>query len=242
MDDSARLRSGRNFDRELTEKALYMRCQAYLSQVKSRLLTLTIYGVNNSKNLLKTEIEERKRIEAELREKTVQLEELNKQLEASAVTDHLTQIYNRLYFDKAIEREIARYKRYGNSLSLILFDIDHFKHVNDSLGHHAGDRVLQTMAILVKQSLRKSDVFARWGGEEFIILLPESNVLQGLLVAEKLREKIATSTILEERKITCSFGVTEFRTDESYESFAKRADTALYEAKNTGRNRTVYLQ
>ena len=170
-----------------------------------------------------------------------ELHSKSKQLEFKATHDFLTQINNRQYFNNILKEEILRVNRYNNNLSLIMFDIDHFKVINDTFGHETGDTVLIELTRLVRVYLRNSDLFARYGGEEFMILLRESTKENAFKVANKLREKIEEYQILKDKnhKVTCSFGVTEFIKTETDKSFIKRVDEALYEAKESGRNKVV---
>jgi diguanylate cyclase (GGDEF)-like protein len=157
--------------------------------------------------------------------------------------DALTRIFNRRYFNEALEREFNRSKRYGRALSLIAFDVDNFKRVNDTYGHLTGDNVLRQIAAAVRPRLRREDVFARTGGEEFGVLLPEIGLDGARTTAEKVR-RIVESTPLkhEQGEIPCtvSLGVVTLGADETtVEELYKRADTRLYEAKEAGRNRVI---
>ena len=169
------------------------------------------------------------------------LEELNRTLAEQNRIDALTGIYNRGYFNTKLEAEISKSRRYGNPLSVILLDIDHFKAVNDTFGHLAGDTVLRDFAELVQCNIRKTDTFARWGGEEFIVLAPGIGREQAAIVAEKLRQLIADHTFSIKRPLTASFGISAYRQDEERENMLQRADKALYRAKMNGRNRTEWL-
>jgi len=159
--------------------------------------------------------------------------------EKLTLIDSLTQIGNRRFFTKTFQEEIYKSRRYNRPLSLIIFDIDHFKEINDTLGHHAGDCVLEELSSLVGAQLRSSDHFARWGGEEFTIILPESELSQSVLTAEKLREMIETYPFSINQQVTCSFGVIECADDETIDTALGRVDTKLYEAKEMGRNRVA---
>jgi diguanylate cyclase (GGDEF)-like protein len=154
--------------------------------------------------------------------------------------DGLTQIYNKRYFMEVLEREISRSHRYGRELSLIMFDIDHFKHVNDTHGHLAGDYVLSHLAEVIKRRIRREDIMARYGGEEFSIILPEIDHPNALVFAEKIRKLVErTEFIFEEKKIpiTISIGVaTAGETPPSVEELIRVADEFLYQAKGAGRN------
>ncbi len=157
--------------------------------------------------------------------------------------DGLTQVFNRRYFNEALEREFNRSKRYDRALSLIAFDIDHFKRVNDTHGHLAGDNLLRQIATAVKPRLRREDIFARTGGEEFGILLPEIEVDGARIRAEKVRRIVETTPLRYEQQVipvTVSLGISQMvPTDTAPEELYKRADEKLYEAKQGGRNRVV---
>jgi diguanylate cyclase (GGDEF)-like protein/PAS domain S-box-containing protein len=154
-----------------------------------------------------------------------------------ASMDILTGAFNRQNFSEIIEREIERVKRYNHRLSLILYDIDHFKEVNDRYGHIAGDYVLKTISDIVKENIRKIDYFVRWGGEEFFILSSETQLDEAYALAERIREAIVSYKFDNIGTVTVSFGVTEFREGDTQAIFIKRADDAMYSAKEKGRNR-----
>jgi diguanylate cyclase (GGDEF)-like protein/PAS domain S-box-containing protein len=154
-----------------------------------------------------------------------------------ATMDTLTGAFNRQNFNEMIEREIERVKRYNHCLSLILYDIDHFKEVNDRYGHIAGDYVLKTISDIVKENIRKIDYFVRWGGEEFIILSSETQLDEAYALAERIGEAIASYKFDNIGRVTVSFGVTEFKEGDTEAIFIKRADDAMYNAKKKGRNR-----
>ncbi|SJZ65334.1 diguanylate cyclase (GGDEF) domain-containing protein [Trichlorobacter thiogenes] len=166
-----------------------------------------------------------------------ELKQANELLANHARIDYLTGIYNRRMFDGLMTAEIARSYRYNSSLSLIMMDIDHFKQVNDTLGHAAGDHVLQKIAELISGRIRNYDIFSRWGGEEFVIMAPKNDVCKAAELAEILREAIEQFDFGNGLKITVSFGVTQYWYGEEPEEFVARADTALYQAKHKGRNR-----
>lgn len=159
-----------------------------------------------------------------------------------ATKDALTNIFNRKKFEDELKKEIERSLRYNNYLSLIIFDIDHFKSVNDTYGHPTGDHVLKEITKLVSENIRKYDMFARYGGEEFVILTPETSLAGAKELAEKIREIIAESEFKEVGKVTCSFGVSEYVKHEDPAGFVKKADYALYIAKNKGRNRVKAVE
>ncbi|WP_167730621.1 PAS domain-containing protein [Terasakiella sp. SH-1] len=177
---------------------------------------------------ISTDVTEQKRLEKELRQ--------------MASTDVLTGINNRRHFLELCEREIERAQRYDTKLSLIMLDVDHFKHINDTYGHAVGDEAIRSMTGLCRQNLRNSDVIGRIGGEEFAILLPETDQKGAKLLAERIRKNTAKYAFdIGEKKpvsFTASFGVTSLvKSDETPDDLLKRADIALYDAKTSGRNR-----
>ncbi len=167
---------------------------------------------------------------------------LNKKLHALAHKDPLTGTQNRLAFMKAIEEEIERAKRYKTPLSIIMFDIDFFKKINDTYGHGIGDEVLKKLAETIEKNLRKTDKLFRIGGEEFIIILPNTNIENAKIVAEKLRKAICKTDFGKPGRITISLGVTSFTKEDNEDSFLDRVDKALYMAKNNGRNRLEVIK
>ncbi len=159
--------------------------------------------------------------------------------ERDAVQDALTGIYNRVKLNKILPDFIFGANKYDKYFSVILFDIDHFKNVNDTYGHSVGDSVLKELTHTIKNSLRDSDMFVRWGGEEFLILLYITHLDDALKLASRLRKSVEERPFLHVGNITCSFGVTEFRAGDTDTILLNRVDEALYEAKNSGRNRVV---
>lgn len=162
---------------------------------------------------------------------------LNTRLHELAHTDSLTGIANRRHFISSLEAEIARAKRHSSSLSVIAFDIDHFKQVNDIYGHDVGDQTLQNISQLINTQVRSTDLLARIGGEEFMILAPYCDLNNAMLLAEKCRLTLESNVIPKIGKMSASFGVTEFNGTESADEILKKADRALYKAKGAGRNR-----
>lgn len=167
----------------------------------------------------------------------ISLEQKETILLGLARTDSLTGIHNRVGLSDILAAEFYRSQRYHNPLTLVLFDIDHFKKVNDNFGHQTGDEVLKTLAALVKAHLRSTDIFGRWGGEEFLIAAPGVGCEQGLKLADKVRRLIEGHDFAEVRRVTASFGVATFQAADGLDSLIYRADMALYQAKRTGRNR-----
>jgi len=162
-----------------------------------------------------------------------------KKLYHEANTDKLTNIFNRNYFLAKIKTLSLLADEDNIDLSLIMFDIDHFKNVNDTYGHDIGDEVLKILSSVISKCLRNQDIFARWGGEEFLVLLPNINIETASKIAEKLRYALDTIDEKDIPHFTSSFGVVEFVNGESTDRFLKRVDEALYEAKDTGRNKVV---
>ncbi len=169
--------------------------------------------------------------------------ELYSQMEKMAITDGLTSLYNHQYFEKKIAQEMARARRYQKQLSLILLDIDHFKNINDHQGHLVGDEVLRLLGNLLREEMRDIDIASRYGGEEFVLILPETGVDSAMLVAERLRQKV--ESIFKKHTsingdVTVSVGVGTYPLHgERQEELLEKVDEALYAAKNNGRNQTV---
>jgi len=154
-----------------------------------------------------------------------------------AMIDSLTQIYNRRQLNQYLREEVNRAERHNLPLSILLFDLDWFKHINDTLGHNSGDRVLQEVAQLLRVNIRTSDPFGRWGGDEFLCLATNTPADQAVELAERLRDVIQKSHFETVNKITASFGVTSYQRGDGPETLIRRADLGLYKAKSCGRNR-----
>lgn len=206
----------------------------------SELATLT-----DTLNEMAATIEERTRqLETQneiIKANQTMLESQNRHLEKVSITDKLTGLNNRTRLDAVLQAQQHLCAQRQQQFSLILFDIDHFKRINDTHGHPCGDKVLQHMAKLVVEHTRNSDVAGRWGGEEFMVVLPGTTLDQATAIAEKLRLMIEQHQIVEGETITASFGVSASHCDDPLFSIVERADKALYEAKNSGRNRTVAI-
>ena len=175
-----------------------------------------------------------------------QLQAANLNLQALSRTDRLTQLNNRGYWEEMLNKEFARFKRYGGVSSLIMFDIDHFKKVNDTYGHQAGDKVIQTVAQTLRNNLRNTDIGGRYGGEEFGVILPDTNVDGAKIFAERLRTTVESLPVQHEDKeirFTISLGIAELAADcPNAKHWIEQSDKALYESKHAGRNRsTVYI-
>lgn len=160
-----------------------------------------------------------------------------------AITDGLTGLYNRRYFQQTLDREFARSKRYKSPLSLALFDIDHFKNINDTYGHQVGDKVIADISRIIRNSLRKTDYIARYGGEEIVLILPETSVDQTMIPIERIRIKIQDQIFVYGDKfvqVTISCGLAGVEPDvNTHEDLILRADKALYSSKDCGRNKTT---
>lgn len=158
------------------------------------------------------------------------------------IMDGLTELYNKRYFLESLERELARAKRYARALSLIMFDIDFFKKINDNFGHLAGDQILKDLGQLVKGRTRSEEIVARYGGEEFAVLVPETDNVGAVALAEQLRTLVEAKNFAFEGEaipVTISLGVASLTTQEwNVQAFIKASDEKLYSAKRTGRNRT----
>lgn len=168
---------------------------------------------------------------------------LHEIVQRQAITDDLTGLVNRRRFIEALDAEIERARRFGSPLTVVLADLDNFKRVNDDHGHHAGDDVLRSFAGLIRSHVRDVDVCGRIGGEEFAIVLPETDQTGAASVAERVRESLATVPVGVSKggpvKVTSSFGVAELESEQSGSDLLRMADAALYRAKESGKNRVV---
>jgi diguanylate cyclase len=201
-------------------------------------LMLEVKHIENSGNLL----------EKRLRHANDRLEKLQdklKEVEQHATIDPLTNLYNRRTFERRLTQQTAAISERGGELSLAIIDIDHFKRINDTYGHLAGDDLLRIIAKTLKDFLKGKDIVCRYGGEEFVVLLPDTPLNGAVTVAEKIRKHFAQmswkqkSTGVSMGKVTLSAGVAVYRHGENMESFVQRADVALYHSKKTGRNRVT---
>lgn len=171
------------------------------------------------------------------------LKQLNQKIDEVtllSITDPLLNIYNRGKLVLELQNEVQRVKRYDPSLSMLLFDIDHFKGINDTYGHDVGDKVLQEFSKRIVQGLRETDIFGRWGGEEFVAILPETGKDGAITLAERLRLSIEATPFEVAGTITCSIGISQCVKDDSMETLIKRADEGLYMAKEGGRNQAHF--
>ena len=163
--------------------------------------------------------------------------QLEQKLRLQSETDELTGLYNRRYFDQAIASELSRARRYQEAISLFIFDVDHFKAINDTHGHKVGDAVLCEIASLTASNTRESDIVTRWGGEEFLVLMPHTSLDMAEKVANTFCNFIEKYQFEHDISMTISIGVAEWKNEtESVDSLISRADEALYKAKHAGRN------
>lgn len=165
------------------------------------------------------------------------LHALNKELARLSVTDKLTGLFNRNKLDQVFEAEIQRAFRFGQVFSVILLDIDHFKLINDKYGHQSGDLVLVELARLLQTNTRETDIVGRWGGEEFLIICPQTDQQGALGLAEQLRQSLQEQNFMPQERTTASFGISSYQLGDHSKDLIDRADEALYEAKRNGRNR-----
>lgn len=157
-----------------------------------------------------------------------------------SLIDDLTQVANRRRINELCEIEFNRAKRYQTPFSIILIDVDNFKSINDNYGHLTGDEVLKTLASFMSKRIRSTETIGRWGGEEFIIILPQASIENAALAAEKLRKQIPEIKFANLKEpLTCSFGIAEFKKDDTLDNLIERADNALYKAKELGRNKVI---
>lgn len=175
----------------------------------------------------------------ELNQANKELEKTKIELEILASTDKLTGIYNRTKLDDLFNNEIDRCQRYKNNFGCAILDIDHFKQVNDTYGHLVGDQVIKDISNLINNNIRKSDIFGRWGGEEFVLILPQIDSHNMFIYLEKLRVLISNYSFKQVGTKTISIGATLYQVNDTVDSITKRADDALYQAKEQGRNNVV---
>lgn len=214
------------------------RIMAHLNQLTSTLEKFK-QEETESEQTLRAQISKLKSKVTEMEEEAEQVRQQMTEQHHKATHDTLTGLPNRHAYDERIEAEYQRYKRYQNPLSLMISDVDFFKKINDGYGHLAGDKMLQMIARMLQKSIRDVDFIARIGGEEFTIVLPETDGEQALILAEKIREKVAQTPFHYKEKripVTMSFGISCFAADDSINEVLERADQALYKAKEAGRN------
>ena len=194
-------------------------------------------GIRHDITEFETAKEQLRTLNFAMKKKVNELYGMTQNLEQQATTDTLTGIYNRYKFNELCDIEVKKSKTNGSALSLIIFDIDKFKEINDTYGHQAGDKALIDVVHIVSHNIVSGSIFARWGGEEFVILLPSQSTVAAVETAERLRIEIERNCFEEIGSITVSFGVSEFESIDEGEDLLKKADEALYLAKRNGRNR-----
>ena len=180
-----------------------------------------------------------RRLKKMVKMRTLELENSKQELERLSVTDPLTGLGNRRKLDVFLKQELSNALRHIAPLSIIIFDLDHFKNINDNLGHNTGDQILQKLATLIPQRIRAADLLGRWGGEEFMLICPNTELSGAERLAEILRIAISTHDFSIPLPLRCSFGVAQLQISENAASLFSRADSALYEAKQAGRNQVV---
>lgn len=185
-------------------------------------MVLSLRETMASRDELTAEIEKRREIEEELK--------------VLSTVDELTQLYNRRAFNDFLAQMIVQAQRYNEPLSIAMRDFDHFKKINDRLGHTVGDSVLKQLAEIIQANIRASDVLARWGGEEFILLMPKITLADAARVMDRLRLIVADEEFVGGSTVTISVGVTELRPGDGFDDLLKRVDEAQYRAKASGRN------
>lgn len=198
---------------------------------------LTLADGRTAMYSIAVDISEVKEMQNNLAEAHAELAFKNQLLENLSVTDRLTGLYNRRKLDEVLAQECERARRTQSPMAVIIVDVDNFKSVNDTYGHQVGDRVLVEIAGIIQKSVRIVDSVARWGGEEFMILCPDTNLVGACTVAENIRAAIGNHDFPVVGGKTSCFGVAEYRPDETPEAVVRRADEALYRAKSGGRNR-----
>ncbi len=179
-------------------------------------------------------------LEIKVEKRTLELKEKNNELNILAITDSLTGIYNRMKLDKVLNEEVKRCNRYSGNFSVIIIDIDNFKSVNDSYGHQVGDIILSEFSHIVSNTVRETDILGRWGGEEFLILSPQTDKKGVYNLAEKIRQAVEIYSFTRINKITASFGAASYIKNDQSQSLIERADKALYIAKKNGKNQVRF--
>ena len=169
------------------------------------------------------------------------LEKEKELFELQATYDGMTKLYNRQKIEDILKIEIDRSRRYGIEMSVLMLDIDDFKKINDTYGHPSGDTVLREISRLIKKSIRKTDYTGRWGGEEFIVIAPHTDLKGATMFAESIREGVEGTDFAGVGRVTCSIGVTYFQKTDNENTIVKRADEALYESKKEGKNRVTII-
>jgi two-component system, cell cycle response regulator len=176
-----------------------------------------------------------------------ELQESEKKFQQLSIVDELTRLYNVRHFQSQLETEVDRANRYGHPLTLLMIDVDNLKKINDTYGHQAGDAVLAMFGRIVHRCLRKTDLAFRYGGDEFVVILPEATADQALVVAERVRQELKNEVFIPKEgmpaaPVTVSIGVAHYREEEDMHAFARRADLKMYSAKKNGKDRVFYCE
>lgn len=204
---------------------------------------IKIFGISREftelKNVTKKLEEANETLELKVKERTKELTDSLEEIKKISITDNMTGLYNRMKLDESLWYEIKRSARTNEKFGVILLDIDLFKNINDTYGHLVGDNVLKEFANLLKSNIRITDILGRWGGEEFLIFCPDTDIEGSYTFAQHIRKKIENFKFTQVEQITASFGVTAYNSDDTPESIMKRVDDALYQAKNSSRNSVV---
>jgi two-component system cell cycle response regulator len=217
--------------------------QARVWRLDSKLCLLAEYDIDELERLNEKMLDLNRdyaNAQLELAQTNLKLQQREAQIIALTLTDSLTGLGNRRRLDESLITEITRARRTGGKLCALMADLDHFKRVNDTFGHGAGDKVLAAFGKILRKQTRNTDIVVRAGGEEFVGLMPHTDLAQGLATAERIRNTIAAARIEPlPDSVTASFGVAELAAGEEGNAFMRRVDKALYEAKHAGRNRVV---
>ncbi len=212
-----------------------------ISYILSRYIKKSFYRYENEINHKSTELNElNENLERRVQKRTKELKELTRELEVLATTDSLTNIHNRYSIMNMLNIEINRAKRNNQSLCVIMYDIDFFKNINDKFGHDMGDKILKELSVVVKNSLRFVDILGRYGGEEFLIIMPSTSFEDAKEIAQRTREEVENHKFINSIKITISLGLVNLKTDENIDAIFKRLDNLLYDSKHAGRNTICY--
>jgi diguanylate cyclase len=231
--------SSEKFDKTLNEQIDVIKAAENMSDILSTkdVVLGQAKKIQSQTDVMREELEESKRT-------TFKLTQLLEQVESKAMIDPLTQVFNRGTYNMEIAQMIKEFKRYKNPAALLIIDIDHFKLFNDDYGHKAGDAVLKSVALLIKDAVRNTDMVFRYGGEEFVVLLDKLDLKNALAVAEKVRVQIENYTLTNNAivlNVTVSIGLSCFKEGDVESSIFERADKALYRGKQNGRNRVELL-
>ncbi len=214
--------SARSIATKMVMLSVFIAVAVYISSIFKRLVTMTVNEmiITQENEALSNKLENATKI---------------------SEIDPLTQLYNRRKISQMLDEIFSEATLSHQKPALIIVDIDHFKPVNDRFGHLEGDKVLVQITQRMQHSLRKEDILGRWGGEEFLIILPNTDIDTALFLGERLRKHVILQLPISSENVTCSFGVTLLKDDDTVESFIRRADKALYLSKENGRNRVMHL-